>query len=66
MSDYNLSILSTYSDICDEQLDHVIADGVGKLPNAWIFVVLWNKSSFHRVRESQNCVDPEGAISLAH
>ena len=60
MSDYNLSIRSTYYPITDEQLDQLIAGVQQQFPN-WgnrqMYGYLLNRGmrvQFHRVRESQS------------
>ena len=68
MSDYNLSIRATYYPITDEELDEVITTLQQQFPN-WgnrqMYGYLLHcgmRVQFHRVRESQSRIDPEGSM----
>ena len=68
MSEFNLSIRATYSPITDEQLDQLVASVQQQFAN-WGNRQMYGhllgcgmRVQFHRVRESQSRVDPEGSI----
>lgn len=68
MSTYNLSVSATYSLLTDEELDAIVIDKQREFPN-WGNRQLYGylisqgiRVQFHRVRESQSRVDPEGSI----
>ena len=68
MSDYDLSIRATYYPISNEQLDQLVAGVQQQFPN-WenrqMYGYLLNhgmRVQFHRVRESQGRIDPEGSM----
>ena len=68
MSDFNLSIRATYYPITDEQLDQLIAGVQQQFPN-WgnrqmygYLISHGMRVQFHRVRESQSRIDPEGSM----
>ena len=70
MSTYNLSIRATYASITDERLDELVASVQQQFPN-WgnrqMYGHLLSRGirvQYHRVRESQSRVDPEGSIML--
>ena len=68
MTDYNLSIRSTYCSLNDGELDLLVADIQQQFPNAGnrqMYGHLWSRGvrvQFHRVRESQSRIDPEGSF----
>lgn len=68
MSENNLSIRSTYSQLSDDQLDDVIADIQRQFPysgNRQMYGHLISRGirvQFHRVQEAQSRVDPEGSV----
>ena len=68
MSEYNLSIRTTYYPITDDQLDQLITGVQQQFPN-WgnrqMYGYLLNhgmRVQFHRVRESQSRIDPQGSM----
>ena len=67
MSAFNLSIRATYSSITDDRLDELVVGVQRQFPN-WgnrqmygHLLSLGIRVQYHRVRESQNRVDPEGS-----
>ena len=68
MSEYNLSILDTYSTINDSDLDSLIAEMQTQFPgwgNRQMYGCLVShgiRVQFQRVRESQRRIDPVGSI----
>ena len=68
MSEYNLSIRSTYSTITDTDLDALVSE-IQRTFSGWgnrhVYGSLVSRGirvPFHRVREAQRRVDPEGSI----
>ena len=68
MSTYNLSVRATYTVITDERLDELVVSVQQQFPN-WgnrqMYGHLLSRGirvQYHRVRESQSRVDPEGSI----
>ena len=68
MSFFNLSVHQTYTCISDDDLDAVIMEVQEKFPN-WGNRLMYGylitsriRVPFHRVRESQRRVDPEGSF----
>ena len=67
MSIFNLSIHATYSSISDEELDAIICSKQHEFPNwgnrqMYGYLISRNiRVQFHRVRESQSRIDPEGS-----
>ena len=68
MTDYNLTIHSTYCTLDDIELDSLIADIQQQFPNAGncqMYGHLWSRGirvQYHRIRESQSRIDPEGSF----
>ncbi len=68
MSVYNLYIQDTYSVLSDEELDVIVTTKQQEFPNwgnrqMYGYLISRNiRVQFHRVRESQSRVDPEGSI----
>ena len=65
MSEYNLSIRSTYSTITDAELDAIVQEQFSGWGNRQVYGSLVShgiRVQFQRVRESQRRVDPEGSI----
>ena len=65
MSEYNLSIASTYSTITDAELDAIVCQQFYGWGNRQVYgrlVSLGVRVPHQRVRESQRRVDPEGSI----
>ena len=66
MTGYNLSIRSTYCSLNDGELDLLVADIQQQFPNARNRQMYGHLRSrgvkFHRVRESQSRIDPEGSF----
>ena len=59
MSGFDLSVRSTYSQMSDNQLDEV----VGKIQQQYGHLLSRGiRIQFHRVRESQSRIDPEGTV----
>lgn len=68
MTAYNLSIRATYTAITDERLDELVVSVQQQFPN-WgnrqMYGHLLSRGirvQYHRVRESQSRVDPEGSV----
>lgn len=68
MTAFYLSIRATYASLTDEQLDEIVVGAQQNFPN-WgnrqmygHLISLGIRVPFHRVRESQSRVDPEGSI----
>ena len=68
MSTYDLSIRVTYTSITDERLDELVASVQRQFPN-WGNRQMYGhlisrgiRVQYHRVRESQSRVDPDGSI----
>ena len=65
MSEYNLSIGSTYSNISDAELDTIVQQQFYGWGNRQVYgsrVSLGIRVPHQRVRESQRHVDPEGSM----
>ena len=68
MSIYNIYIHDAYSVMSDEELDVIVATKQQEFPNwgnrqMYGYLISRNiRVQFHRVRESQSQVDPEGSI----
>ena len=68
MSENNMSIRSTYSQLSDNQLEEVIADIQRLFPNCGNRQMYGHLISrgirvqYHRVQEAQSRVDPEGSV----
>ena len=65
MSEYNLSIRSTYSNISDAELDAIVQQQFNGWGNRQVYgslVSLGIRVPHQRVRESQRRVDPEGSM----
>ena len=68
MTRYALSVRSMYSSLTDDQLDSLVSEIQGQFPNAGnrqMYGLLSSRGvrvQFHRIRESQSRVDPEGSF----
>ena len=68
MSEYNLTIAGTYTNITDAELDAVIGEAQREFPgwgNRQMYGFLLSqgiRTQYQRVRESQSRVDPEGTM----
>jgi len=68
MSEFNLSVISLYSELTDDQLDGIVEEIQLQFPTCGNKQMIGHLQSCglrihqHRVRESQRRVDPEGSV----